>query len=252
VVDTEIINYQGHKLTLTGAQTENAPVTEVAWDVQTGTSTLTFGITEMLAPQDLLEVQRNLRARKVTWWSYEERASNRIGGEGKPSASGDTVAGYHHPQTLFETGVGGAGDGSGPCPFGRIIDHEGGKAIEGGYVSCGDINAHIDPMVLDLETDGAWLLYLEIPTEIELDDAGELPTGGILTSSRTTWAIDKIAWTTGTDYPDTDEPTISTGLGTCIAPLGKLVIEDGVATYLATGCGNVRVVYCDNLTFERP
>ena len=106
LVSEEVINLQGRKLTLVGASTDSAPVTEISWDVASGRSQLTFGITERLAPLDLLEIQRNLRAREVTWWSTAERASDEIGAADNPSAAGDTVTGYHVPSTLFEPAVG--------------------------------------------------------------------------------------------------------------------------------------------------
>ena len=95
--------YHGKKLTLTGAATANAPIHTVQWDIGTGMTTLGFGPVPELAPADFLELQRRLRARKVTWWSTAERSSNRLGAEEKPSARGDTVGGYDGPKTRVDS-----------------------------------------------------------------------------------------------------------------------------------------------------
>jgi hypothetical protein len=71
------------------------PVHSVDWDVGSGTATLGFGPAPHLAPADFLEMQRILRARPVTWWSFAERDSSQIGDEDGPSAHGDTVSGIN-------------------------------------------------------------------------------------------------------------------------------------------------------------
>lgn len=75
-----------------------APVHSVDWDVASGTMTLGFGPAPHLAPADFLELQRILRARPVTWWSFDERDSGKFGYEAGPSARGDTVGGHDAPK----------------------------------------------------------------------------------------------------------------------------------------------------------
>ncbi len=96
----------GRRLNLTGGDAGwtdmDAVVHSVDWDLASGRSTIGFGPVPELGPADFLEYQRILRQRPVTWWSTDERASNRIGGDGVPSAAGDTVGGYDGPQTTYE------------------------------------------------------------------------------------------------------------------------------------------------------
>lgn len=127
------IRYHGKKLNLTGTAeaglaTMAAPIHEVAWDVATGETRISFGPNPFLSPQDYIEYQRSLRTRPVKWWSLEERESNEHGWTGGSSANGDTVSGYEAPKTEFEIGT---ADGAGDNPFGleemRFIS--GNKAI---------------------------------------------------------------------------------------------------------------------------
>lgn len=74
-----------------------APVHSASWDAASGTMTLGFGPAPHLAPADFLEMQRILRARPVTWWSFAERDSGMLGHGVGPSALGDTVGGHHAP-----------------------------------------------------------------------------------------------------------------------------------------------------------
>jgi hypothetical protein len=248
LVDTEVSSYQGRKLTLTGAATNNAPVTEVSGDVATGRTVLTFGVSERLAPADLLEVQRNLRRRKVTWWSKAERESNRLGAELKPSASGDSVSGYHQPQTIFETGVG-SGTGANGCPFGEIITVGEDKAIRGGTLQVGDKNFDVPAKVFSTGSSGSWLVFLRVPVTANIDDAGEILLPGVETSTATDpagfWELD--AWSAGppaTQYEDNTRPVLSTGVGEIIIPIGKLTVAAGVGTLSAARCGNITVNHC--------
>jgi hypothetical protein len=98
--------YYAKKLNVTGGDpawaSMNAPVHSVDWDLGTGKSTIGFGPVPELAPQDFLELQRMIRQRGTKWWSIEERGSKKIGGDGVPSAAGDTIVGYDLPETIFE------------------------------------------------------------------------------------------------------------------------------------------------------
>ena len=38
----------------------------------------------------------------MTWWSGDERDSNQLGAQDRPSSKGDSVGGYSSPVTTFE------------------------------------------------------------------------------------------------------------------------------------------------------
>jgi hypothetical protein len=143
-----------------------------------------------------------------------------------------------------------ASGGSSPseCPFGEIIDIPDTdpieKGIRGGVVYCGDQNWNFDPQELNLSVDGTWLVYLEIDVEVNRDDDEEIILPGIKTGTKPTGDWSKITWSIGTDYPDNDPPDVNTGNGTIIIPLGKLKIEDDVATFNPAGCGNIIIGQC--------
>lgn len=251
LVDTDLQNYQGRKLTLTGADTNNAPITEITGDVATGRTVLTFGITPRLAPADLLEIQRNLRRRKVTWWSKEERESNKLGNELKPSSAGDSVAGFYHPQTIFEPSTGGTAGG---CPFGEIIDDGEDKAIRGGVLQVGDKNFDVPNKVLSLGTPGVWLTFLRVPVTANIDDAGELLLPAVETSTATDPATfwELVPWAAGppaTQYPDDTRPILGTGVGEKIIPTGKLTIVGGVPTLAPVQCGQLLIDHCNGTLY---
>ena len=50
--------------------------------------------------------------------------------------------------------------------------------------------------------------------------------------------------TEGTNYDDNTEPDVSDGLGTIYVPLGKLTIDDGVASFSALTCGDITLTQC--------
>ncbi len=108
--------YLGRKLNLTGAASDwsamNAPIHSVSFDIDKGTTTIGFGPVRELAPADFLEMQRILRWRPTHWWSREERTSNKHGALNDPSAKGDTVGAFTHPNSELTS------DGAGsPLPF---------------------------------------------------------------------------------------------------------------------------------------
>jgi hypothetical protein len=96
----------GKALNLSGGETAwatmAAPIHALSFDIDSGTTTIQFGPNPALAPQDFLELQRILRTLPVTWWSTEERESNKHGARDHPSALGDTVAPFDLPKTVFE------------------------------------------------------------------------------------------------------------------------------------------------------
>ena len=142
------------------------------------------------------------------------------------------------------------------CAFGQIITipdtDPPEKGIRGGLVHCGDQNWNFDPQSLNLEADGAWLVYLDVDLEVNRDDDGEILMPGVKTGTKPTGDWSKTTWTEGANYPDNTAPVASTGNGTIILPLGKLTIADGVATFEPTGCGNFTIGHCaGTLSYSR-
>lgn len=86
----------------TSLTTMNAMVHAVDVDIDSGLTDISFGPAPHLAPADILEMQRQLRSRPVTWWSVEERDSNKLGAAQAPSSKGDTVTPYDTPETLTD------------------------------------------------------------------------------------------------------------------------------------------------------
>lgn len=161
-------------------------------------------------------------------------------------------------------GGGGGGGSNSTCYFGEITtwtEGEGEEAetktgIRGGMLYCGDKNYNVEPLELDLETAGVWLVSIQLECESNRDDDGEIFLSGIKTSSVTTigeteW--DLKVWTDPTDYDDNTNPDVTTGIGTIVIPLGKLTIAIadgetvGTATLARTGCGNIRVAQCGGI-----
>lgn len=95
--------YHGKKLNITGGRAEwatmNAVIQSVSWDVASGATTISFGPPDHLGPQDLIELQRMMRTNPVTWWSVDERTSNRYSAEANAGTRGDVVGGYNMPKT---------------------------------------------------------------------------------------------------------------------------------------------------------
>ena len=148
---------------------------------------------------------------------------------------------------------GGGGGGSSSCTFGEITTWTEGedtlKGIRGGLISCGDKNFNVANHEVNPATDGDWLVYLEIECESNRDDDDELILSGIKTSSETDpdsfWQT--VPYDPGppvTQYPDNTNPTVATGIGTIIIPLGRLVVDDGIMSFTYAGCGNVTIGQC--------
>lgn len=152
-------------------------------------------------------------------------------------------------------GGGGVGGVTGPCAFGEIntnTEDPPVTSIRGGIIHCGDQNWNMDPQTVNLATPGTWLVSIAVSCISNRDDDDEILLPGIETGTRPTGSWTNTAWTTGTDYPDNTAPTLPTGAGTIILPIGKLTIADGVATLAPSGCGNFRIGQCAGaLTYAR-
>ena len=131
-----------------------------------------------------------------------------------------------------------------PCYFGEVIDIEGGKAIRGGSVKCGDKNFHMDDEELP-SGDGAWLVSIKLDCESLRDDDNEVFLPGIKTSSDTP-VFDFKAWSEGTDYDDNSDPSLASGIGSIVVPLGKLTKDDDVPKF-GGACGKITITQCDGI-----
>ena len=143
--------------------------------------------------------------------------------------------------------------GGGPCPFGRLLTttNQNGDAeakLLGGLVLVGDKNFTVpDTDVGSLKISKTLQYYLEIPVEVNRDDANEIFLSGVKTSSGTAATLVKNQpWTETSQYPDNTRPLLGTGIGKIIVPLGKLVIDgpNESATFTRVGCGDVLVNHC--------
>lgn len=169
------------------------------------------------------------------------RITGCIGGNAKITPNGTTLE--FKPGKTAPT-AGAATD----CPFGRIITWQDGEdtitGIQGGIIHCGTENWNIDPQALNLAVDGVWLVWLEIDCTVNLDDDSEILLPGVDTGTQPTGDWSKAAWTLGDNYPANTAPTIPTGNGTVILPVGKLTIADAAATLENAGCGHFIVTHC--------
>ncbi len=245
--------YHGRKLNLTGGYitwaSMNAPIHSVDFDIEAGTTTLSFGPVPHLAPADFIEMERMLRYRPITWWTFEERASKLIGAEGSASAKGDTVDGYDTPVSVT---YGGGNSSPSGCNFGGIVRFtetvgevvEPRAAIKGGIIHCGDQNWNMDDQLINLASDGVVLVYIEVEVEVNRDDDEAFLLPGVKTGTRPIGNWDLLTWDEDTDYPVNTSPIVTTGLGTIILPIGKLTVEDGEATMEPVGCGHFTITHC--------
>lgn len=142
------------------------------------------------------------------------------------------------------------------CAFGSIIDipdsNPKAKGISGGPIHCGDQNWEMSPQELNLSVSGVWLVYIEVECTANTDDDGEIFLPGINTGTRPTGDWGQDAWTDPTDYPANTSPTLPSGDGTIILPIGKLTIAAGKAKLEATGCGGFTIGHCaGTLSYSR-
>ena len=149
-------------------------------------------------------------------------------------------------------GMGGGGGGGtiGTCPFSEIITvtpEEGDpyKAIRGGYIFCGDQNWVMPSLQINPAVHGVWLVWIEVPVVCNIDDDGEVILPGISTGTRPDDIWSKIEYTEGTNYPPNENPTLPTGEGKIMLPIGLLTIVEGSQTLgVGVGCGNFFIDQC--------
>lgn len=136
-----------------------------------------------------------------------------------------------------------------PCPFGKIVTWMDGETqktgISGGVVSCADKNLSVEDNPINLDVDSSSLIFLSIDCTANTDDLGELLLPGLASCESTAGGVwGSLPWSAGAQYPDNENPVVSSPGGTITLPLGKLVIKDKVATFDATGCGGFAINHC--------
>lgn len=137
-----------------------------------------------------------------------------------------------------------AGGGSNDiCPFGEIFTDTNVtpsvQKIRGGVVFCGDKNFNMEGHPVNVANTRTVFLYIELPVSVNKDDDNQLLLPGIKTSSG-----NPVFKENPTNYPNNTNPSLPSGDGTIIIPLGKLTVKDGSATFVQTGCGSIRADHC--------
>jgi hypothetical protein len=238
-------NLVGAKLNLTDSAvaawaTMNAPIHSMTWDVQSGKARISFGPVPYLAPDDFLEMQRILRALPVRWYSSEERTGEKFGAKDYPSAAGDSVGGFDHPQTVFDPSSGGGGVVEGA--FYRIIAGESATYLQGGTVS----GAEGTETAANIQvTDGDGPLHAAGHHMWVKATVAAIPSDGVMMSGVTVTGA-TVGY--GATVPDDVLPTL-TDAGEKYVSLG--VFTD--ATFLPSGLGNIQISFCppNTLTADR-
>ncbi len=247
------IRYHGTKVRLTGTADPglaamSAIVHSVDLDITTGETEIGFGAPPHLAPDDFLELQRNLRRRPATWWSKKERTSNKLGVDDKPGSKGDTVTPYDVPETIFDATPAGP---KGPCNFGEmILVDEDEWHIRGGVISAGEKNWNV-PSKKITATSGEFLVWIEVGVTANMTDDNAATLSGLKTSTAPTW---ETASASG-NYADSEIPEIfpesNHGKGKAVIPIGLLKITDGVPHLTPSGCGDIVVGHCPGSLWHR-
>lgn len=120
----------------------------------------------------------------------------------------------------------------------------GDTVIPGGLMVCGDKNFLVPDYVISLGSDSEDLVQITLSgIECNADDDEEIFLPGVKTASGTP-AWDLKAYSPGTNYDDTTNPSSPSGTGDIVVGLGRLIVEDGVATFVAEACGSIVVTHC--------
>jgi hypothetical protein len=184
---------------------------------------------------------------------YDENRANTL----KPSAdiairrdSSGTIP------SLKSKSPGGGGSASSACPFGRITTYKVGSAdktgILGGIIYCGDKTFEVPNQEINLATAGDSLVWIELTCESNRDDDSEIFLPGIKTGEAPASEWERVTWSDTASYPDGESPTVTSGTGKIILPIGRLTIASGAATLQAAGCGHFRIQQCGGtLSFSR-
>lgn len=156
--------------------------------------------------------------------------------------------------------VGGVPSSEPLCDFGSIItfkenpndeNEEEKTGIQGGTVICGDQTWFFSPYEVDPKNEGEWLVYLKVEVEVNQDDDHELLLPGVKTGTKPD--IEKTAYNNGTNYPDGEAPTVGSGKGKIVLPIGLLTVDkDENVSLQQTGCGGFVIRHCaGSLSYSR-
>ena len=140
-------------------------------------------------------------------------------------------------------------ESSSPCSFGAILSYkddsdETVRGIRGGMIYCGESNITVPNQELNLEADGEWLVWIEVDCIANRDDDNEIFLPGMESGTSPADNWDKVTYSDTAVYPDNENPSVSTGTGKVIIPIGRLKIDSGSATLQAVGCGNATINQC--------
>lgn len=142
----------------------------------------------------------------------------------------------------------GGGDDAG-CPFGTFALSGTKYYIQGGVVYCGDKNINVtnNDLIITSTTPRTKLVYFEIPLTVNMDDDSKILLPGVDTTSWTA-ALEEVD--VGTGYPANTQPTLPSGNGTMIVPLGTLTVpSSGSWTFLPVSCGNITIDHCAGVLY---
>lgn len=137
----------------------------------------------------------------------------------------------------------GAGGGE-ICIFGEIVVDEGIQKLLGGVVVCGDKNFNVPNWDINSSLTRDVFVYITCPVTVNTDDDGTLLLPGVLTSSG-----NPVIQENSSNYPDSTNPSVPTGEGTIIIPLGKLKVTGEQGTFTPAGCGSIRIDHCSGSIF---
>jgi hypothetical protein len=135
-----------------------------------------------------------------------------------------------------------SGGGSNFCIFGELVTVPDSdppeQAIRGGIIHCATNNWFIADEVVSTATDYDLLVWISVACVVNTDDDGELLLPDIASGTEPT------TWGSGASYPANTAPTVAAPTATVILPIGRLIVADGVASFVPSGCGNFTVTHC--------
>jgi len=237
-VDVPAGSMLGTKVSLFGGlpawESMAAPVHSMEFDVASGRLDIGFGPPPHLSPQDFLEMQRILRTRPTTWWSTDERGSNKLGGENDPSARGDTVSGYDQPQVLSGGGNGGGGGAAAGAFYTLIVDGTD-TYLQGGTVSGGS-GSETAANILVINSSGP---TQTAGTHMYVEATGDgITSDGVLLPG---WNITGATVGYATTVPENTLPTATAATGKkCYVDLGVFTDD----AFFPSGAGNIEITHC--------
>ncbi len=246
MVDSEVplSGYMGRRVSLNaggGSAMPGMAVHSETINIEAGVTTVAFGPLPYLSAGEFVDLQRSINQRPVTWWSGNERTSNKLGAEGDSSSAGDTINGFDLPNTIVPPGGGGGGEAGPDGPFCKVYKDGGSWKLLGGTVSGGNGVATIPDITLgsigNEPADGQhhWLAINYTTNE---EDGVLLPNGD----------VGSVTVSSGASLPDNKVPNGG-------SPSGKVHFSLGSWSqrkFVPSGCGNVSVSSCTgNITANR-